>query len=459
MSRLSLRLSASLTALGLAALAAPVLAQEQAYPAAAAAQSSSSEFPIPYDSSRGVFSFSTGLEASLPAVFQVTTLGQSGGPRSGSDEPKAYATGSGVIIDAAEGIVVTNNHVVENGQKFTVDMTDGRLFDATLIGADKATDVAVLRITASNLHQVSMVDSDTLRTGDLAFAVGYPLGLDQTLTMGVISGLGRTGTGNAVEDYIQTDAAVNSGNSGGPLLDSRGRLIGINTSILSGGMGGGNDGIAFAVPTRILTYVVGELRAHGEVKRGRTGAIFGSLNAERARERGLGIIRGAIVEDVLPGSPADRAGLRRGDIVTRLQNRPVANAGSVQATIGIAAPGARMPLTYQRDGKDHETTLSVEEPGTDRVLLGSGVIQAWGAGFRDLKTSDNVGDDGVLVVAVEGGSAAAEADLRAGDVVVRVGSTPTNDAASLGRALAAVRGDTHLTVLRDRERVTVTIKQ
>ncbi|RZJ86006.1 MAG: trypsin-like serine protease, partial [Brevundimonas sp.] len=216
---------------------------------AAAAQTAGSP---PFDARRGVFTFAAGLERSLPAVVQVTTLSSAGGPTTGETEPKPLMGGSGVIIDAAQGIIVTNNHVVDGGQKFTVDMTDGRLFDAVLIGADKATDIAVLKIEATGLNQVEIASSDNLRSGDLAFAVGYPLGLDQTLTMGVISGLNRSGMGDAVEDYIQTDAAVNSGNSGGPLLDSRGRLIGINTSILSGGFGGGNDGIAFAVPTRIM---------------------------------------------------------------------------------------------------------------------------------------------------------------------------------------------------------------
>jgi len=243
---------------------------------------------MPYDARRGVFTFAAGLEESLPAVVQVTTLGQSRGPSSARN-PKPSQGGSGVIIDAREGIIVTNHHVIENGQKFTVDLIDGRLFDATLIGADKATDIAVLKIDAPGLSQVTTVDSDTLRSGDLAFAVGYPLGLDQTLTMGVISGLNRSGMGDAIEDYIQTDAAVNSGNSGGPLLDSRGRLIGINTAILSGGLGGGNDGIAFAVPTRIMMFVVDQLRASGEVKRGRVGLGLGSLTAERAREIGLNI--------------------------------------------------------------------------------------------------------------------------------------------------------------------------
>src|SRR5690606_31886150 len=272
--------------------------------------------------------------------------------------------------DAREGIIVTNHHVIENGQKFTVDLIDGRLFDATLIGADKATDIAVLKIDAPGLSQVTTVDSDTLRSGDLAFAVGYPLGLDQTLTMGVISGLNRSGMGDAIEDYIQTDAAVNSGNSGGPLLDSRGRLIGINTAILSGGFGGGNDGIAFAVPTRIMMFVVDQLRATGEVKRGRIGAALGSLTAERAREAGLNIVRGAMVYDVEPGSAAEQAGLKPGDVITRIQDRPVANAGSVQATIGIARPGTQMPVAYLRSGREATGRLTVEPSTAPAVRLG-----------------------------------------------------------------------------------------
>lgn len=414
------------------------------------------EFSIPYDSRRGVFSFATGLERSLPAVVQVTTLGMSAGPTTGETEPTPVSSGSGVIIDAANGIIVTNHHVIEDGQKFRVDMTDGRLVDATLIGSDKATDIAVLQIRAAGLSQVETVDSDTLRTGDLAFAVGYPLGLDQTLTMGVISGLGRSGMGDAVEDYIQTDAAVNSGNSGGPLLDSRGRLIGINTSILSGDIGGGNDGIAFAVPTRILLFVVEQLRANGEVTRGRIGATLGSLNAERAVEAGLGFVRGAIVEDVLPGSPAERAGLQRGDIITRIQNRPVANAGSVQATVGIAPPGTRIALVYLRDGHEATTALNVEVLSTDPVQVGSTSLQAYGANFRDVKSSDGISASGALVVAVEGGSAAAQQDLRAGDLVTAANGMSVSGFSELGRALGAGGGAT-LTVLRSGEEVEIVI--
>ncbi|TPW04827.1 MAG: PDZ/DHR/GLGF domain-containing protein [bacterium] len=405
-----------------------VLAFVAAVPLLATTPAAAQQSPVPFDAQRGVFTFATGLERALPAVVQVTTLGQSEGPSSGENEPRPISSGSGAIIDAREGIVVTNNHVVEGGRKFTVDMTDGRIFDAVLIGTDKATDLAVLKIEATGLSQIQVVNSDSLRTGDLAFAVGYPLGLDQTLTMGVISGLGRSGMGDRIEDYIQTDAAVNSGNSGGPLLDSRGRLIGINTSILSGG--GGNDGIAFAVPSRILMYVVAQLRESGEVKRGTTGAIFGSLNAQRSRDLGLGIVRGAVIEDVAPGSSAEAAGLKRGDIVTRIQNRPVSNAGTVAATIGIAERGTRLEVVYLREGREGRTTLTVETPSETTAITGADVVMARGASVR-------VASDGLQVFAVEGGSAAAAAGLQAGDVISQIDGAAMSGLDALATVLAA----------------------
>ncbi len=433
---------------GVAALSGIVLAAALGVSTAAGQTPPS---PVPFDARRGVFTFANGLEAALPAVVQVTTLGQSQGPRSGDSEPRVMSSGSGAILDAREGIVVTNNHVIEGGRKFTVDMTDGRIFDATLIGADKATDLAVLKIesesTASlGLSQIELVDSDSLRTGDLAFAVGYPLGLDQTLTMGVISGLGRSGMGDRIEDYIQTDAAVNSGNSGGPLLDSRGRLIGLNTSILSGG-GGGNDGIAFAVPSRILTYVVSQLRESGVVRRGVTGAILGSLNAERSRGFGLGIVRGAVVEDVAPGSSAERAGLQRGDVITRIQSRAVSNAGTVAATIGIAEPGSELAVVYLRDGREGRTTLAVETPGERSVVVGEDVVITRGAAMR-------AAADGLQVVSVEGGSPAAAAGLQAGDMVRAVGGGAVATLADLAAALADA-GAVTLSVTRGAETVDI----
>ncbi len=429
-----------------------VLALVAAVPMLAATPAAAQQSPVPFDAQRGVFTFASGLERALPAVVQVTTLGQSAGPSSSENEPRPVSSGSGAIIDAREGIVVTNNHVVDGGRKFTVDMTDGRIFDAVLVGTDKATDLAVLKIEAPSvsglgLSQIEVVNSDSLRTGDLAFAVGYPLGLDQTLTMGVISGMGRSGMGDRIEDYIQTDAAVNSGNSGGPLLDSRGRLIGINTSILSGG-GGGNDGIAFAVPSRILMYVVAQLRANGEVKRGATGAIFGSLNAQRSGDLGLGIVRGAVIEDVAPGSSAEVSGLQRGDIVTRIQNRPVSNAGTVAATIGIAERGTRLEVVYLREGREGHTSLTVEAPTERTAITGADVVMARGASVR-------VASEGLLqVFAVEGGSAAAAAGLQAGDVIALIDDTAVTGLDFLATALGG-DGRAILSVIRSGEPVEI----
>lgn len=227
-------------------------------------------------------------------------------------------------------------------------------------------------------------------------------------------------------------------------------MIGINTSILSGGMGGGNDGIAFAVPTRIMRYVVEQLREHGEVKRGRTGAILGSLNAKRAQALGLRIVRGAVVDDVAPGSPAERAGLRRNDVIMRVEDRPVANAGSVQASVGVAAPGSSLRVVYLRDGHESSTTLGVEAGDPPRVIVGRDVVRALGAQFGD-------GEGGVTVLTVEGGSPAATARLKAGDTVTAVAGRPVADRAALAAALDAQTGPVAMTVRRGGETIELAI--
>ncbi len=397
---------------------------------------------IPTDARRGVLSFAELLEDALPAVVSVATFGRSSGPSSTPREPRESAGGSGVIIDAVQGIVVTNHHVVDKGASFRVDLPDGRSLDAVLLGADKATDLAVLQIPAGGLSQVPVVDSDTLKTGDLAFAVGYPLGLDQTVTMGVVSGLGRSGLGDAVEDYIQTDAAVNFGNSGGPLLDSRGRLIGINTSILSGGFGGGNDGIAFAVPTNIMAVVVAQLRATGEVVRGRTGLTVASLNPARAKSGGFSRSRGAIVEDVQPGSAGEGAGLRRGDVVIRIRDRPVANGGSFLAAVGVSSPGDSLPIIFLRDGEERRGTLIIAPQTAPAVMAGGDAVIAWGARLR----ADGEGE--LQVVSVTAGSNAATAGLRAGDRIEAVDGRQPRTLAQLAGMLGDGAAGAELTVLR-----------
>lgn len=434
-----------------------------AAPAAAQSRGDLPAFPLPYDAERGVFSFAAQIERSLPAVVRVTTLSRSSAPRAGgaAATPREISGGSGVIIDAAAGVIVTNEHVVRGGTIFRVGLTDGRSFEAELLGADEATDIAVLRIDAPRLSQVEVVNSDTLRIGDLVFAVGHPLGLDQTLTMGVISGLGRSGMGDAIEDYIQTDAAVNSGNSGGPLLDSAGRLIGINTAILSGSAGGGNDGIAFAVPTRIMLAVAQQLRETGSVRRGRIGVTLGSLTPERARELGVPIARGAVVEDVTPGSPAERAGLTRDDVIVRIQGRPVESAGGVTATVGVAAPGERLDIVYLRGDERFETSLIVEEPRATLVTDSASGGAAYGAGFRDVRPADGLGEGvvGALIIYVEPGSMAARQGLMAGDVVVRVNAAEIADAEDLAKELRDAEGGATLVVRRGEDSVPIVLRE
>jgi len=438
-------------------LCATVLAAGLVAPALVQAQPA---YPIPFDAERGVFSFAAQIERSLPAVVRVTTLNRAS---NAGAVPREIAGGSGVIINAADGIVITNQHVVEGGNTFRVDLIDGRSFDAELLGADDATDIAVLRVPASGLSQVDIVDSDTLRTGDLVFAVGHPLGLDQTLTMGVISGLGRTGIGDAIEDYIQTDAAVNSGNSGGPLLDSAGRLIGINTAILSGSTDGGNDGLAFAVPSRILLAVADQLRETGQVRRGRIGVTLGSLTAERARLLGTPIIRGAVIEDVLPGSPADQAGLRRNDVVIRIDGRTVEGSGAVTSTVGLAAPGSRLDLVYLRGGQEMRATVLVEEQAQAAILVAASGDsgQAFGAGFRDLRSSDRAPEGvagGALITSVEPGSVAASSGLVAGDVVLRANTADIASADDLAKEFRDNPDGVQLEVARGAERLPISLR-
>jgi S1-C subfamily serine protease len=350
---------------------------------------------------------------------------------------------------------------VDGGNTYRVDLTDGRSFDAELLGADDATDVAVLRISGTGLSQVEIADSERLRTGDLVFAVGHPLGLDQTLTMGVVSGLGRSGIGDAIEDYIQTDAAVNSGNSGGPLLDSAGRLVGINTAILSGS--GGNDGLAFAVPSRILMVVVHQLRETGQVSRGRIGVTMGSLTAERARLLGAPIIRGAVVEDVAPGSSADQAGLRRNDVIVRIAGRTVEGSGGVTSAVGLAQPGTSLDVRFLRDGVEQQTMVVVEAtaPVAVQVAASGDTGQAFGAGFRSMRSTDRPVDgvsSGALITYVEPGSVAAASGLLAGDVVVRANTSDIATADHLATEIRDNPDGVQLTVARGSERLPISLR-
>ncbi|WP_322099646.1 Do family serine endopeptidase [Aquibaculum arenosum] len=271
---------------------------------------------------------------------------------------QALSAGSGVIVDAGRGLVMTNTHVIEHADQIIVSLVDGRQEPAEVVGVDSATDIALLRIRGDNLQAAPMGDSDRLEVGDLVFAIGNPFGLGQTVTSGIISALGRTGINRGgYEDFIQTDASINPGNSGGALVNSRGELIGINTAILS--RSGGNIGIGFAVPSNLARGVMEQLMAHGRVERGRIGVSIQDLTPDLAQAFELPGVDGALVTAVETGSPAAQAGLQRGDLIIAVEGEAVRNSTALRNRIGLVRVGERVRITILRDGRQHQLQLRV----------------------------------------------------------------------------------------------------
>jgi Do/DeqQ family serine protease len=275
-------------------------------------------------------------------------------------ERQIEATGSGVVVDAARGYVLTNAHVVEHANDIEVTTQDNHRFRARLIGRDPGTDIAVLRIPAEGLTAVPMGDSSRLQVGDFVLAIGNPFGLGQTVTSGIVSALGRSGLGiEGYEDFIQTDASINPGNSGGPLVDLEGRIVGINTAILT--PGGSNVGIGFAVPINMAHRVMDQLLANGVVRRGRIGVAIQDLTPELARALGTERTGGAVVARVEPGSPAQRAGLRPSDLVVAVDGVPISNASELRNRVGEARIGATVALTIERNGAQSTVPVRVAQ--------------------------------------------------------------------------------------------------
>lgn len=271
-------------------------------------------------------------------------------------EKEINATGSGVIVDAAKGYVLTNNHVVEQVSTVQITTKDGRQFAARVMGRDPATDIAVLQITTpTGLKAMPFGDSDVLEVGDFVIAIGNPFGLGQTVTSGLVSALSRTGLGKqGYEDFIQTDAAINPGNSGGALVDLKGQLVGINTAIIS--PGGGNVGIGFAVPINIARRVMEQLVQYGEVRRGQIGISIRDLGADLAAKQSY---QGALITEMASGSPAERAGLQKGDIVKAVDSRPIKSASQLRNLIGLIPVGGRVELQFERNGAVHSANVEV----------------------------------------------------------------------------------------------------
>ena len=363
----------------------------------------------------GKLTFAPVLEQATPAVVSIRVDLRRRGPWSGSG-----SSGSGVIIDADRGHVVTNHHVIRGAEKVTVALEDRREFEAELVGSDPGTDIALLKIDADGLKALPLGDSDELQVGDFVVAIGNPFDLGQTVTSGIVSALGRSGFSDGYEDFIQTDASINRGNSGGALVDLEGRLVGINSVIVS--PSGVSAGLGFAVPANIVRTVTGQIVEHGSVRRGQLGVMIQDLSADAVEVLGLEAAKGVIVADVVDGSAAEAAGIRSGDVVLSLDDEEVVDASDLRTRVGLANVGDEVELVVLRDGKRKaiEATIGAAEDA-DRSPRPSTSALA-GVRVRDLPRGHWLFGElrGVEVTAVEGDSRAWIAGLRRGDVILAV---------------------------------------
>ena len=353
-------------------------------------------------------------------------------PDSKPRERQFQSAGSGVIVDAKNGYIITNHHVVENASEITITLLDNRTFTAKVIGSDEGADVAVLQAKQPNLIAMALGDSAKLEVGDYVVAIGNPFGLQHTVTAGIVSALGRSGINpeaGGYEDFIQTDASINPGNSGGALVNLRGELVGINSAILS--RSGGNIGIGFAIPVNMVKSVMDQLIKFGEVKRGVLGVQLYSVTPDIAKEFGLTETTGALVAGVSKGSSAERAGIKTGDIIISLNGTTMKSSGELRNAIGMLHVGDKVEIGLLRDGKPHKVSALIAERTDVESSAGAADINK---GLDGAELMDSTDASGVLVKTVQPASAAAQSGIRANDVIVGVGRTPVTDLKSFREA-------------------------
>ena len=341
--------------------------------------------------------------------------------------------GSGVIIDADAGHIVTNFHVIDGADEISVTLHDGQQLEATLVGLDPEADVAILKVEHAGLVSVPFADSSTLRVGDFAVAIGNPFGLGQTVTSGIVSALGRSGLGiEGYEDFIQTDASINPGNSGGALVNLRGELIGINTAILASG-GTGNVGIGFAIPINMVREITNQLIEYGEVRRGMLGVIMQNLTPDLARAFGLDVHQGVVISQVVENSAASKAGLKAGDVIADINGTPVKSASAMRNIVGLMRVGAKMDITVIRDGAEKKLTAFIEDE-VEQSLAGEKISTKLAG--AEIESHDEAGNQYLIVSEVLRGSAAWNARLRKGDLIISVNRTPVKTLSDLKNAVS-----------------------
>jgi Do/DeqQ family serine protease len=388
------------------------------------------------------------VEKTAPAVVNITVtemVPQTPGFSRGRRVPPIFeefleqqpeeqqGAGSGVIVDTVNGYVLTNHHVIANASAILVTLVDNRIFDATVIGSDPSTDLAVLQIDADRLTAIPFASTNDLLVGDYVVAIGNPFGLGQTVTSGIVSALGRAGgfteNRDGFEDFIQTDASINQGNSGGALVNLKGELVGINSAIISTGFGGGSVGIGFAIPSEMIVSVMGRLLEYGEVRRGLLGVVMNSNTPGIATDLGLGTSVGALVQEVTPDSAAEAAGIRIYDVIVGVDGERVSVGNELRNRIAMKLPGETVTLQIVRDGREQSVTAVLDA----REDSGQAQRPAWelGRASTPLDGVEFIANDsleqGIRVQSIAPDSLADDADLRPGDLITAINRHPVSD--------------------------------
>ena len=374
-------------------------------------------------------------------------------------ERREQALGSGVIV-SPEGYIITNNHVVDGATDVKVTLADKREFKATIVGTDAKTDVAILKIDGTNLPSVTVGDSGKVQVGDYALAIGDPFGVGQTVTMGIVSATGRSNLGiEDYEDFIQTDAPINPGNSGGALVNDRGELIGINTAILSHGSGGGNQGIGFAVPVNLARQVMDQIVKNGKVTRAYLGIVPQDVTPSLAKAFGQKDSQGALVGDVSADSPAQQAGLKRGDIILELNGKPVTDSNELRMSVSMMQPGTTVKLKVERPNGPSDVSVKLGELPTPQEEAkadtngSNSTLEGVAVDTLDSQTARQLGlpasTTGVVVTEVQPSSPLADSGLRRGDVIQEVNHQPVKNVAEFEQAMRK-KGDNESLLLVNR---------
>ena len=364
--------------------------------------------------------------------------------------------GSGVIIDAKKGYVVTNNHVVDNADEIIVKLTDGREFTAKKLGADEQSDIALLKIEPDALAAMPLADSDDLRVGDFVVAIGNPFGLNQTVTSGIVSALGRSGLNiGGYENFIQTDAAINRGNSGGALVSLRGELVGINTAIF--GPNGGNVGIGFAIPSNMMKSLVDQIIEFGEVRRGLLGIMGQDIDSGLSDAMKLDVNQGAFVSEVQPDSAAEKGGIQAGDIITEINGRLVVSFQELRAKVASKGAGTQLELTVLRKGKREKINVVLGD-ATQNVVVAKEIHPALeGATLTNGKSEQ--GSNGVVISNIESRSPASRIGLQDGDVIIGINRKKVDNLVQLRTELESAKGVIALNVKRGISSLYLVIRQ